>query len=70
VSYRHKVYTTISDEELRGLTFLIDSFGEHLKEDRGTGDEADDRAARAAAKWIWKMQKYAYAHPIRRKAGT
>jgi hypothetical protein len=64
---RFIVRLTITADELRGLGLLADSLGEHLREGLGTGDEAGDRSARAAAAWVGRASSYAYAHPQRRR---
>lgn len=57
-----KRYITIeiSEDELRGLGFLADSFSEHLKEGLGTGDAQDDRRGRLACIWLDRL-RYAFS---------
>ncbi len=66
---RYAVRCAITDRELRGLSFLADSLGEHIKQDLGTGDAEGDEQAREAMRWVGRMTSYAYAHPLRRAAG-
>jgi len=54
---------TITEDELRGLTFLGDALATHFFAGYGTGDDHDDAKAKAAARWVGRAVSYAFAHP-------
>ena len=56
---RYEVRISISRDELQGLMFVADSFDMHMREGLGTGDADSDRQARAAARWICRINKHA-----------
>lgn len=51
-----RISIDITEDEMRGLLLVVDSFGEHLREGLGTGDDQDDARGRAAARWIGRLR--------------
>lgn len=55
----YEIRISISEDALRGLSYVADALEQYFREGLGTGDAETDRQARAAAAWIVRARNRA-----------